>query len=332
MKHKAIVAGLSAAVGVATAVTALVVGTSTGYAANTTSSAYGGSATGAAPFGPTPTVESTDGSTQTTSAASLPANDYIAADTVKLTAGNDTASSSVGSVHIGSGLLPTEFTGTLKSILDPIQEQCALPTLPVLSTITGHLPGAITGALPSGLDPADLCNAIGEGAPDLLGLNGLEASCDGDTGTVSLGSMTLLGQSFDLPALDKTTAIIPDNDLITVTANKQVANDDGSFSVTGLSIDVAGQETINLVGVTCGKPQAQVAGTSTTAADRDCAASGGDVGPDTPLTDIYDNPQDVESDPFDLDRDNDGTACDGGEEVADAPAPSPVTTDLPVTG
>lgn len=325
------VAGVSAAaVGAATAVTALMIGMSPGYAASTTSSAYGGSATGAAPFAPTPTVTSTDGSTKTSSAAGLPSNDFISVGALTLSAGNDTASTKLANVDLlSSTSLPSALTDAFK----PLSDACNVAE-PVLGTVLGAVK-QITDQLPDELpitDPDDVCNAL-DSAGGLASIDSVDVSCKGEGGTMSLGDVTLFGQKIGLPDLDPNTAIIPDNPLLSITANKQSKNDDGSFSITGLVIDIAnGQETINLAGATCGKPQAKVAATSTSKpADRDCPSSNGDVKPGTPLTDIYDNPEDVKKDPFRLDANDNGIACDP-EWQPDAPKPSPVTTDLPVTG
>lgn len=265
--RKRLMAGVSAAaVGAATAVTALVIGTTTGWAADTTSSAWGFSATGAQDFAKTPYVESTDGTTQKSSAGSLPDNDYISASAIDLMAGNDTASSSVGSITIAGTGLPTAIQDQLSNLTDQLKTACGqLPSDPSLGDLTGSLPDQLAPILDNIPDASlsTLCDAIDSAGTDLLKIDATSVKCDGDTGTMNLGDIELLGTKLSLPVdTPKNFKPLPDNPLLTITANKQVKNDDGSFDITGLSIDIAGQETINLLGAECGKPQAEVEPTS----------------------------------------------------------------------
>ncbi|MGH3518779.1 MAG: choice-of-anchor P family protein [Haloechinothrix sp.] len=91
----------AAAIGAATAVTALVLGTATGVAQPGTSSAFGVSAEGTLlNIDPTPYVESTDGSTQTSEVANVPLGEFGEVRLITLLAGDDTASVELAGVDL----------------------------------------------------------------------------------------------------------------------------------------------------------------------------------------------------------------------------------------
>lgn len=271
--RKRLLAGASAAaVGAASAVTALVIGTTTGWAADTTSSAWGASATGQLPFSPTPYIESTDGSTQKSSSAKLPdqVSKYLNVSAIDLMAGNDKASSSVGQVSVPGSAVPKALQDQIDNFTKQLTDACDQAAQAsqglTLDTLKDALPkelAPVTDNLPDGVGLQTLCDAAKKG-DGLLGLKGTTVSCNGDKGTMDLGDVTLFGQKLSLPAgiPKKNQTIIDIPQVLTVTANKQVKNDDGSFSITGLSIDLAGKEKINLLGATCGKPQSKVEPTS----------------------------------------------------------------------
>lgn len=101
----------AAAIGAATSVTALVLGTTTGLAQTGVSSAYAVAAEGPVPIEPTPYVESTDGRTQTDSAVSVPLGEYGSVNVGEVMAGNNTASvtlTDVSVAHEGTGSLRIE--------------------------------------------------------------------------------------------------------------------------------------------------------------------------------------------------------------------------------
>lgn len=240
-------------IGAATAVVALVVGTTAGFAATTKSFAYGIEAIGPIPIEPTPYIESTDGTEQTSTAIELPDNPLVVAAIIDLMAGDDTAS-----VQIARVLLPAE-TG-LPDELAPLADalkQISDALTPLCDADTPALPeNPLTDALPvdlgEALDPAQLCEAL-ENPARLLELKAVEVSCDGDTGMTKIAEISLLGQEVPIPPLEPNTEIIPANPLLALTANKQVAGEDGSFSVTGLEVNIGdGEQIINLGNATCG--------------------------------------------------------------------------------
>lgn len=288
MMRRRVVAGAgAAAVGAATAIAALVIGMGAGWAENTTSSAWGLAADGQFPLEKTPFIESTDGTEQTSSALELPENDFIEVGAVKLTAGDDKASTEVTDITLIPGFgdqIPEELQDAFNDTKDQLCS--AGEPLPDAGEEIENTPlgDVIPDTLTDNLNVDALCSAL-EAGDALVGIDAVNVECEGDDGSMDLGALTLLGQEIDLPELEKDMPILPDNPLLSITANKHTKNDDGSYQVDGLSINIAdGAQTINLAGVLCGVPQ-----------------------------------EDTDVEPT---EDNDD----------DAPAPSPVTTELPVTG
>lgn len=104
MTRRAIAGAGAAAVGAATAVTALVLGTVTGYAEAGTSSAFGVSAEGIIPIDPTPYIESTDGSEQKDDLVNIPLGEFGEVRAATLIAGNDVASTELAGVELGNDM------------------------------------------------------------------------------------------------------------------------------------------------------------------------------------------------------------------------------------
>jgi len=257
MRRRAIAAAGAATLGAATAVVALVAGTSVGFAETTTSSAYGIEAVGPIPIEPTPYVESTDGSTKTTEAFQMPDNPLVKLGLANLSAGDQEASSELLRVALLPGAALPEELAPLQDALD--QLAAALEPLCAAEPPVDQLPeNPITDALPEelldALDPNQLCEGLEGGLPALLSLDAVEVFCEGDQGGVKLVDLAVFGQKApDFPEPEPNTAIIPENPLITVTANKQETLEDGSFSVTGLEINIGdGAQIIRLSNATCG--------------------------------------------------------------------------------
>jgi hypothetical protein len=257
MRRRAIAAAGAATLGAATAVVALVAGTSVGFAETTTSSAYGIEAVGPIPIEPTPYVESTDGSTKTTEAFQMPDNPLVKLGLANLSAGDQEASSELLRVALLPGAALPEELAPLQDALD--QLAAALEPLCAAEPPVDQLPeNPITDALPEelldALDPNQLCEGLEGGLPALLSLDAVEVFCEGDQGGVKLVDLAVFGQKApDFPEPEPNTAIIPENPLITVTANKQETLEDGSFSVTGLEINLGdGAQIIRLSNATCG--------------------------------------------------------------------------------
>lgn len=274
MRRRAAGAG-AAAIGAVTAITALVIGMTAGHAETTTSSAYGIAAVGPIPIEPTPFVESTDGTDQTSTQLELPENPLIALAAAKVNAGESTASVKLVDLALAPGAELPEELAPLQDALDQLAEGLA-PLCEAGDPIEQIPPNPITDLIPEGaLDPQQLCDSLSGGAPALLEVGLVEVFCEGDTGGLDVADITLLGQDIPIPPVEPNMVIIPPNPLLSITANKQTENEDGSFTVEGLVIDVGeGTEVITLGSATCG----------------------------------------------------------GAGEEPTAPAPTPVTTPLPVTG
>lgn len=259
MRRRAIATAGAATLGAATAVAALVIGTTTGFAETTTSSAYGIEAVGPIPIEPTPYVESTDGSTKTASGGELP-EELAPLATLKigaLMAGNDEASSKLVELGLLPGAGLPEELAPLQDALDQLAAQLK-PLCDAGSPIEQIPSNPITDALPpelvEALDPQQLCDAFEGAAPAVLEVGLIDAHCKGDAGGVTIADVKLLGQAVPVPEPEPNMEIIPANPLLAVMANKQVKRDDGSFSVTGLEINLGdGAQIINLSNATCAK-------------------------------------------------------------------------------
>lgn len=85
---------------------------------------------------------------------------------------------------------------------------------------------------------------------DMAGLSAavVEAKCDNGEGSAALVDATIAGKSLDVTPPPNTEIGIPG--LAGVTLNKQVTNDDGSVSVTAISLDL-GVQQLDLSSVTC---------------------------------------------------------------------------------
>ncbi|ADB32854.1 hypothetical protein Kfla_3801 [Kribbella flavida DSM 17836] len=249
----------------ATAVTGLVTltlvaGAPTGNAADRPSSAYAIGADGQVPVQKTPYVESRDGRQRSSSALELPKNALVSARAATVTAGNDKAAVELLDVTVGRGALSTvKLPPELKKSCASLPAQGAgdlpVPDLP-LPDLGLPLPGLSTGDLPVKNLPA-LCDLLLTPPASLLGIDSINVWCAGDRGGVDLGSLTLLGQRIQVPTTEQ-GATIPAAPLATITVNDQAERSDGSFTVTGLTINLGdGAQVIRLASATCAKPAAR---------------------------------------------------------------------------
>jgi hypothetical protein len=255
---------LSPAVLAACAVTAtgVLVATTTGVtsaAATTTSSAYGLAlyAQGEEAIPPTPYVESTDGSTQTTG-GTLPDNPLLSGAIAELSAGDDVATVKLVDLTVGSGAegLPQE----LKDGLAQLQQACTafeqspgdIP--PVFEELP--IPGMQT---PTVEDVATLCEGLLDAdIPNALEVGVLDIRCEGDAGRVTVTNVAALGAPVPeiVGDVEPNTRLLPDNPLLNVVVNRQTAHANGAFTVDGLVVEVAEGGLELVVGsVTCGEPQ-----------------------------------------------------------------------------
>jgi hypothetical protein len=90
----------------------------------------------------------------------------------------------------------------------------------------------------------------------VLGIDSVNVWCAGDRGGVDIGSLTLLGQRIQVPSTEQ-GAVIPAAPLATITVNEQAQRADGSFTITGLTINLGdGAQVVRLASATCAKPAA----------------------------------------------------------------------------
>jgi phage baseplate assembly protein gpV len=248
----------TAAVVTATASFAVLAGSTAVDARSTTSSAYGVSAAGALPFDMTPYVESSDGKTHTSSAVELPDNPLLSVRAGTVSAGNDAASVQLLDVGVGQG--------GFDQLPEPPQElrdQCAnLPDAGTGDLPTGDLPDVPIPGFPSlddlpASDLQELCDLLLTPPDSVLSVGAVHVWCKGDTGAVDVANLKVLGQAVDVPSTAPNTSL-PANPLVGLTVNKQTKNADGSFTVSGLVIDLGdGSQTITLGSATCAKPAAK---------------------------------------------------------------------------
>lgn len=238
----------------------LVASAPVGNAAARPSSAYAVSADGQFPIAKTPYAESLDGKRQTTSALELPKNPLLSVRAGTATAGNDSASVELFDIVVGPDIvstvkLPPELKQTCANLPATGAGQLPIPDLP-LPDLGLPLPSLSTGDLPV-KNLLDLCNLLLTPPSSLLGIDAVNVWCSGDQGGVDIGALTLLGQKLAVPTT-KQGATIPAAPLATIKVNEQVKHSDGSFTITGLTIDLGGgTQVITLASATCAKPAAK---------------------------------------------------------------------------
>jgi len=254
----------TAVVVTATASFAVLAGSSAVDARSTTSSAYGVSAAGGLPLDKTPYVESSDGSTHTTSQVELPDNPLLSLRAATISAGNDSASVQLLDVGIGRGGFdqlpepPDELKDACAGLRDAGTDDLPLGEVPEIP-----VPGFPSlDDLPAS-DLQELCNLLLTPPDSVLGVDAVHVWCQGDTGAVDVANLKVLGQAVDVPSTAPNTSL-PANPLVGITVNKQTKNADGSFTVEGLVIDLGdGSQTITLGSATCAKPAAKHHASST---------------------------------------------------------------------
>jgi hypothetical protein len=238
----------------------LVASAPVGNAAARASSAYAVSAEGQVPVAKTPYAESLDGKRRTSSALELPQNPLLSVRAGTATAGNDSASVELFDITIGKGILdqvklPPELKKSCANLPATGADDLPIPDLP-LPDLGLPLPDLSTIDLPVKNLP-DLCNLLLTPPSSLLGIEAVNVWCAGDKGGIDIGALTLLGQRIAVPTT-KQGATIPAAPLAEITVNQQTKNSDGSFTITGLTLNLGGgAQTIRLASATCAKPAAK---------------------------------------------------------------------------
>ncbi|GAB2652199.1 hypothetical protein [Kribbella swartbergensis] len=238
----------------------LVASSPVGNAAARPSSAYAVSAEGEVPIAKTPYAESTDGRRHSSSALELPQNPLLSVRAGTATAGNDSASVELFDVIVGPDVLsqvkvPPELKETCANLPAQGADDLPIPDLP-LPNLGLPLPTPSTADLPVKNLP-ELCNLLLTPPSALLGIDAVNVWCSGDDGGVDIGSLTLLGQTISVPTT-KQEVTIPAAPLATITVNERTKRPDGSFTMTGLTINLGnGAQVIRLASATCSTPAAK---------------------------------------------------------------------------
>ncbi|WP_433157810.1 hypothetical protein [Kribbella sp. CA-247076] len=235
----------------------LVASSPVGNAAARPSSAYAVSADGQVPIARTPYAESLDGKRRSSSALDLPENPLLSVRAGTVTAGNDAASVELFDVIVGPDVLsqvkvPPELKQTCATLPATGADDLPIPDLP-LPDLGLPLPAPSTADLPAKNLP-ELCELLLTPPSSLLGIDAVNVWCSGDDGGVDIGSLTVLGQKVAVPTT-KEAVTIPAAPLATITVNERTQRSDGSFTITGLTINLGdGAQVIRLASATCAKP------------------------------------------------------------------------------
>lgn len=223
-------------------------------------------------------VESTDGKPVTDSLVALPDNPLVSGGIVNVSAQNGKASSSVTDLGVGDGLLaqlPAEVTGPLgdaceqlSAALDPvtgaINDAILNQVLPGLSDLLDQIADgtadtpidlSLLGALDlselTDLQLDGLCSVLA-GEDEVIAADAVIAECNGDTGTTTITDLTALGLPVDID-VDEPNASIEIPGLLTITANRQTSNADGTFTVDALYVELLGEVQLTVASATCGE-------------------------------------------------------------------------------
>ncbi|GHF03417.1 hypothetical protein GCM10017786_41430 [Amycolatopsis deserti] len=127
-------------------------------------------------------------------------------------------------------------------------EQKSLATLNVPGLAQVKLLNAAAGAGQARASVADVNVGLGVGKP-LLTATAIEAECEGGEGNSSLAKAKLGDITLDVNAPTNTTVAVPG--LLSVVLNKQTKADDGSITVTAISIKIDNLQTLDIASVTC---------------------------------------------------------------------------------
>lgn len=205
-------------------------------------------------------------------------NPLLSGGVVQVKAKNGNASANVTGLGVGDGLLSqlpadvttqlgnacTTLVGALGPLTEPIDQQVLGPLLTqlggVLDTISNATDGSpinlsLLGALDlSKLVKADLkglCDVL-SGKTKLVNAGTVIAECNGDTGSTTIADLNALGVPVNLP-VDKPNAKVEIPGLLTITANEQIANANGTFTVNALHVNLLGQVDLTIASATCGE-------------------------------------------------------------------------------
>lgn len=277
-RQLASVAGAIALVTGAASLTLLGGGSAT--AAGVPSSAYGLELNigGNAAIDKMPSVVSSDGSlTEDELIDTDTLNPLLSGGVVQVSAENGKAMANVTGLGVGDGLLsqlPSDVTDQLGTVCDQITQAIDPITGAVDDTVFGQLLGNLDGVLQQVGDatagsPIDLsllgaldltklttngltglCTVL-RGDDKLVDLGTVIAKCNGQTGTTSVTDASVAGIPLDIPTEPNGKVAI--DGLVDITANEQIKNADGTFTVNALHLNLLGQIDLVVASATCGK-------------------------------------------------------------------------------
>ena len=231
-----------------------------------------------------PSVVSTDGSEVSDELIDTDTlNPLLSGGVVQVKAKNGSASANVTGLGVGDGLLsqlPTELTGQLESACKTLVDALGPLTEPVDQQVVGPLLSQLNGVLKSISDATDgspldlsLLGALDLGKLTSLQLNGLcdvlagktkivnagtvIAECNGTTGKTTIADLRALGVPVTIPVTEPNAKVeIPG--VVSITANEQVKNADGTFTVNALHVNLLGQIDLTVASATCGEVTADL--------------------------------------------------------------------------
>ncbi|MFB9835981.1 choice-of-anchor P family protein [Actinoallomurus acaciae] len=213
------------------------------------------------------------------------------------------ASSAYGIYAGGALAIPAQPAVT--SATQPSRKALELPKNPVfnlaLFTVEAKGHHASASVLDLRLSHPGLKTKLPTG---LLSAQTIAAKCDNGVGSARLADISVAGHDVPIGGPPNTDIVIPTRGFgLRVTPNKQVHNPDGTLTVVALELDISigtSVQTIDLASATCGRADGKPAPTPTVPGTKSSSASAGG----TPST----------------------------APVEEAPRPTPVPMDLPVTG
>ena len=248
------------------ATTLLVVAATTASGEQVSSSSAYGASIGGTPGQP---AVASDGTSTQTGGGQLPGElgPLASGGVLALSAGDDTASSAVTNLTLGSAVaqLPQE----LKDGLANLNQVCtglgqatpANQALTPLNDAINQVPGLGTVIeVPTVEAATAFCNGLLDSdILDLATVGTLQAQCTDQTGTVTLSDVKVLGapQPVLAGAVAPETQLLPPElaAVAKITLNHQVQEGE-NFTVEGLRLEVGGQVVAVLASATCGGPAA----------------------------------------------------------------------------
>ncbi len=248
------------------ATTLLVVAATTASGEQVSSASAYGASIGGTPGQP---AVASDGTSTQTGGGHLPAQlgPLASGGVLELSAGDDTASSAVTNLTLGSAV--AQLPQALKDGLANLNQVCtglgqATPANQVLTPLNdaiNQIPGLGTVIEVPTIEAAQtFCNGLVDtDILDLATVGTLQAQCTDQTGTVTLSDVKVLGapQPVLAGAIAPETQLLPPElaAVAKITLNHQV-RDGENFTVEGLRLEVGGQTVAVLASATCGGPMA----------------------------------------------------------------------------